>query len=94
MNICPSCEGIIGRDCFHPEECASITHMEEQRGQQAIRDVEFLTFRMNALEEAVREFLKAEKEASSIIGRFSPDKQARVSVARLHLQVLIEKGQP
>lgn len=25
MSTCPSCGGIIGRDCFNPQECAWIT---------------------------------------------------------------------
>lgn len=31
MSMCPSCGGIIGRDCFNPVECAWITQsMNEQ----------------------------------------------------------------
>lgn len=26
MQHCPSCGGILGRDCFNPVECASITN--------------------------------------------------------------------
>lgn len=25
MNICPSCGGVIGRDCFNPRDCAEIS---------------------------------------------------------------------
>ena len=25
MSTCPSCGGILGRDCFNPQECAWIT---------------------------------------------------------------------
>jgi hypothetical protein len=28
---CPSCGGIIGRDCFNPMECAMITARDESR---------------------------------------------------------------
>lgn len=35
MNRCPSCGGIIGRDCFNPSECAWIT---EQQNRQHDRD--------------------------------------------------------
>lgn len=31
MPICPSCNGILGRDCFNPQECAWIAQMEDQR---------------------------------------------------------------
>lgn len=29
--ICPSCGGIVGRDCFNPVECAHITEMQNQQ---------------------------------------------------------------
>lgn len=35
--ICPSCGGVVGRDCFNPEECMWITQQmaaEYQRMQQ------------------------------------------------------------
>ncbi|MBP7704155.1 MAG: hypothetical protein KA105_02580 [Caulobacter sp.] len=25
MSVCPSCNGVIGRDCWNPQECAEIT---------------------------------------------------------------------
>ncbi|HEY6731959.1 MAG TPA: hypothetical protein VI039_13165 [Solirubrobacterales bacterium] len=25
MGTCPSCGGVLGRDCFNPEECATIS---------------------------------------------------------------------
>jgi hypothetical protein len=36
-SICPSCGGIIGRDCFNPEECQWIT---DQMYRQNIEDYE------------------------------------------------------
>ena len=27
--ICPSCGGVLGRDCFNPRECAEITQLLE-----------------------------------------------------------------
>ena len=33
--ICPSCGGIVGRDCFNPEECAAIGHAQEQQHRRA-----------------------------------------------------------
>ena len=29
MSNCPSCGGVIGRDCFNPEECAYITQQQQ-----------------------------------------------------------------
>ena len=34
MRTCPSCGGIIGRDCFNPEECAWIGEQQERQAQQ------------------------------------------------------------
>ncbi len=34
MSTCQSCGGIIGRDCFNPEECAHITRQQEQFDRQ------------------------------------------------------------
>jgi hypothetical protein len=31
MSTCPSCNGVIGRDCFNPEECMAIT--QDQAGR-------------------------------------------------------------
>lgn len=31
MNICPACNGIIGRDCFNPEECMAIVRDQADR---------------------------------------------------------------
>lgn len=31
---CNSCGGIIGRDCFNPQECAEISYAQEQNQRQ------------------------------------------------------------
>lgn len=31
MRTCPSCGGIVGRDCFNPVECAQITESQNQQ---------------------------------------------------------------
>jgi hypothetical protein len=31
MNRCPSCGGVIGRDCFNPVECAAISSHNNSR---------------------------------------------------------------
>lgn len=36
MATCPSCGGIIGRDCFNPQECAWIT--QQMNHQVAVED--------------------------------------------------------
>jgi uncharacterized protein YceH (UPF0502 family) len=59
MATCNSCGGVIGRDCFNPEECAWIGHQQEQeqRRQQEHatmsleQRVEELEQRIAALEE-------------------------------------------
>lgn len=59
MRTCPSCGGVIGRDCFNPEECAWI---EQQQSQQAQHDQQQQTLsleeRFTALEERVLELEK------------------------------------
>ena len=35
MNRCPSCGGLIGRDCFNPVECARITENLRQQDYQS-----------------------------------------------------------
>lgn len=46
---CPSCGGIVGRDCFNPEECAWIlremqSEMDRDRGarEQEIHDARYI----------------------------------------------------
>lgn len=43
---CPSCGGVIGRDCFNPRECAMIEHQMEsdqrQRQDQALEHIHHL----------------------------------------------------
>lgn len=31
MTTCPACNGVIGRDCFNPEECMQITQDQAMR---------------------------------------------------------------
>jgi hypothetical protein len=69
MRTCPSCGGIIGRDCFNPIECAEITyqmnvydaidnfHREEEKKhyEQMQRDYQ------NDLEADYNEYLQSEE---------------------------------
>jgi len=34
MPNCPSCGGVVGRDCFNPEECAWIGEQQERQARQ------------------------------------------------------------
>lgn len=36
MTTCPSCGGIIGRDCFNPSECAAIT--QDMAARASVRE--------------------------------------------------------
>lgn len=38
MATCQSCGGVIGRDCFNPEECAWIGHQQEMAAQQNMEE--------------------------------------------------------
>lgn len=31
MSTCPHCGGLLGRDCFNPQECGEIAHAEQMR---------------------------------------------------------------
>lgn len=59
MSHCPECGGVIGRDCFNPQECAWIG---EQQRQQRLHDTEqqslTLEERCALLEERVAELEK------------------------------------
>lgn len=34
MSLCPSCGGVLGRDCYNPQDCAQITHEQEMTRRQ------------------------------------------------------------
>ena len=36
MSHCPSCGGILGRDCFNPAECAEISRTNDGYGRQLL----------------------------------------------------------
>lgn len=40
MKTCPSCGGIIGQDCFNPDECAWITQAQEAAQRQKVDDLQ------------------------------------------------------
>jgi len=41
INICDSCGGVIGRDCFNPIECAQITANLNNYQEQPVFDNKF-----------------------------------------------------
>lgn len=45
MNWCPSCGGILGRECFNPDECAWITRSLQVYREQ---DLEHRVARLEA----------------------------------------------
>lgn len=54
MRRCPSCDGVIGVDCFNPEECAQIGYQQEmQRQHQQEQMGASILDRLAALEERV-----------------------------------------
>ena len=64
--ICQGCGGLVGRDCFNPQECLQIFQsMMFDDGQQYRDEINELRNEIsvreehiNVLQEAVREFLK------------------------------------
>ena len=70
MSVCPSCGGIVGRDCFNPEESAWITRemqresvMAEARQMhyQHEADLHALQERLEHLEDRVKQMTEAVK---------------------------------
>jgi len=60
---CQSCGGIIGRDCFNPQECAWIGQQQEQaREQEQGRGLEYALAQIEELKtviESLKERLQA-----------------------------------
>lgn len=40
MKTCPSCGGIIGLECFNPDECAEITLAMQADQDRRVQDLE------------------------------------------------------
>lgn len=50
MATCSSCGGVLGRDCFNPQECAEITQqMEHQANVSLEQRVQYLEEEVAAL---------------------------------------------
>jgi hypothetical protein len=68
MSTCPSCGGIIGRDCFNPEECAWITQQQANQCEAA----------QYSAEEAHHSLQQLKAEIRAIAGRCTiPEKSFR-----------------
>lgn len=51
---CPSCGGVVGRDCFNPQECAEIEYQQQMQRQHHNEQMgASILDRMAALEERV-----------------------------------------
>ena len=61
MSRCNSCQGILGRDCFNPQECAEISRSMEQNQidpqyvQHLEQQNEELKARINILEQTINQ---------------------------------------
>ncbi len=55
MRTCPSCGGIVGRDCFNPIECAMIGHAQEQQRMRVMQDLIDSNNRLIKLQERANE---------------------------------------
>ena len=49
--ICQSCNGVIGRDCFNPEECMAITRDKSDRYDSLEVELRDAMHRIEQLEE-------------------------------------------
>lgn len=39
MSTCNGCGGVVGRDCFNPQECEWISHDMQQRTQYSVEQM-------------------------------------------------------
>jgi len=52
---CNSCGGVIGRDCFNPQECAAIAHDQQMQAQYASQTNDQILFeKIDDLERRVK----------------------------------------
>lgn len=67
MSICNGCGGVVGRDCYNPQECEWISRdMEARRmAEQYAPDtsaleqrIDFVESRLTGIEQAIRELTK------------------------------------
>lgn len=58
MSICPSCGGVLGKDCFNPVECAQISasmHNQCQTCETLLNEINYLRdVDMKALEQDIQ----------------------------------------
>ncbi len=67
MSICPSCNGVIGQDCFNPGECMAITQAMAERSVSAEQEIQELWAEVKAKDERIKELESALKQAADLI---------------------------
>jgi hypothetical protein len=58
MSRCPSCGGIIGRDCFNPIECAQISTYESSNHTRELEAAKIEISGLNLLIAGLRDEIK------------------------------------
>lgn len=85
MRHCPSCGGVIGQDCFNPEECAWIGEQQERQAQHDIEhhtnEMEHLRADCAALVKALEGLLSAGDAMEHVSDYLPGDKQRRLLAA-------------
>jgi hypothetical protein len=61
MTWCPSCGGIIGRECFNPDECALIAEQMQQDAERAAYEERFAEYERTLEEERFAELGDADR---------------------------------
>lgn len=59
MTVCHGCGGVVGRDCFNPQECEQITRSMADQFPQASQDVAELLAECDKLKAEVERLRKA-----------------------------------
>jgi len=54
VSWCPSCGGVVGRDCFNPEECAWIS--QQMAAQQALENARYAQAEKEYFDHIEREY--------------------------------------
>ncbi len=94
MNLCPSCGGVLGRDCFNPQECALISQQQIEQipqWQQEIQDLRAENERLKAIVERKNQALRKLKQIIDwwMIGYFDTEHDSEsVTNARKALKAL------
>lgn len=52
--ICSGCGGVVGRDCFNPQECVEITRSMADNFEQSNHDVQEIFYHRDRMAKALR----------------------------------------